>query len=103
MKFIIDDKALAYLDKKKISKIFINPDLDQKSACCSIGTVDFIISIKNEDPEKYLKASYSKVDIFYNPTLAMYIDEDSEVEISVFGFGSFKKLYIVNEFNSVER
>lgn len=103
MKFILDAKALAYLENKNIRQIFINPDLDQKSACCGIGTVDFIISIKNEDKEKYLNTNFNGIDIFYNPTLSMYIDEDSQVDISAFGFGAFKKLYIVNEFNSIER
>lgn len=96
MKFILDKKAIDFLDKKKLDKIYINPDLDQKAACCGIGTVDFDVSFK-DDNSRYLKANFENISIFYNPTISMYIKDDQEITISAFGLGSFKKLYVANE------
>ncbi|WP_297789902.1 hypothetical protein [uncultured Anaerococcus sp.] len=97
MKFILDKKALNFLEKKKIDKIFINPDLDQKAACCGIGTVDFDISFKDDDNSRYLKTNFENISIFYNPTISMYIKDDQEITLSAFGLGNFKKLYVANE------
>lgn len=97
MKFILDKKALNFLEKKKLDKIFINPDLDQKVACCGIGTVDFDISFKDDDNSRYLKTNFENISIFYNPTISMYIKDDQEITLSAFGLGNFKKLYIANE------
>lgn len=97
MKFILDKKAIDFLDKKKLDKIYINPDLDQKAACCGIGTVDFDISFKDNDNSRYIKANFENISIFYNPTISMYIKDDQEITISAFGLGSFKKLYVANE------
>lgn len=97
MKFILDKKALNFLEKKKLDKIFINPDLDQKAACCGIGTVDFDISFKDDDNSKYLKTDFENISIFYNPTISMYIKDDQEITLSAFGLGNFKKLYVANE------
>lgn len=97
MKFILDKKAIDFLDKKKLDKIYINPDLDQKAACCGIGTVDFDVSFKDDDRSRYLKTNIKNIDVFYNPTISMYIKDDQEITISAFGLGSFKKLYVANE------
>ncbi|WP_311516589.1 hypothetical protein [uncultured Anaerococcus sp.] len=97
MKFILDKKALNFLEKKKLDKIFINPDLDQKAACCGIGTVDFDISFKDDDNSRYLKTNFENISIFYNPTISMYIKDDQEITLSAFGLGNFKKLYVANE------
>lgn len=97
MKFILDKKAIDFLEKKKIDKIYVNPDLDQKAACCGIGTVDFDVSFKDDDNSRYLKANFENISIFYNPTISMYIKDDQEITISAFGLGSFKKLYVANE------
>lgn len=97
MKFILDKKALNFLEKKKLDKIFINPDLDQKAACCGIGTVDFDISFKDDDNSRYLKTNLENISIFYNPTISMYIKDDQEITLSAFGLGNFKKLYVANE------
>lgn len=97
MKFILDKKALNFLEKKKLDKIFINPDLDQKAACCGIGTVDFDISFKDDDNSRYLKTNFENISIFYNPTISMYINDDQEITLSAFGLGNFKKLYVANE------
>lgn len=97
MNFILDKKAIDFLDKKKLDKIYINPDLDQKAACCGIGTVDFDVSFKDDDNSRYLKANFENISIFYNPTISMYIKDDQEITISAFGLGNFKKLYVKNE------
>lgn len=97
MKFILDKKAMDFLRKKEINKIYINPDLEQKAACCGIGTVDFDVSFKDDDISRYLKTNIKNIDIFYNPTISMYIKDDQEITISAFGLGSFKKLFVANE------
>ena len=105
MNFILSDKALAFLKKKNISKIFVNPDVDAKASCCSVGTFDFDISTKdNEDTKRYKKVEVSKISIFYNPTIDLFFkgQDDKEIIISAIGLGSFKKLYVENEFNSIE-
>ena len=97
MKFILDKKAIDFLEKKNLDKIYVNPDLDQKAACCGIGTVDFDVSFKDDDNSRYLKANFENISIFYNPTISMYIKDDQEITISDFGLGNFKKLYVANE------
>lgn len=97
MKFILDKKAIDFLEKKNLDKIYVNPDLDQKASCCGIGTVDFDVSFKDDDNSRYLKANFENISIFYNPTISMYIKDDQEITISAFGLGSFKKLYVANE------
>lgn len=105
MNFILSDKALAFLKKKNINKIFVNPDVDVKASCCSVGTFDFDISTRdNEDTKRYKKVEVSNISIFYNPTIDLYLRdlEDTDIIISAIGLGSFKKLYVENEFNSIE-
>ena len=97
MKFILDKKAIDFLEKKNLDKIYVNPDLDQKASCCGIGTVDFDVSFKDDDNSRYLKANFENISIFYNPTISMYIKDDQEITISAFGLGSFKKLFVANE------
>lgn len=97
MKFILDKKAIDFLRKKEVNKIYINPDLDQKAACCGIGTVDFDVSFKDDDIGRYLKINIENIDIFYNPTIPMYVKDNQEITISAFGLGSFKKLFVANE------
>lgn len=99
MKFILDKKAKALVNKKQIKEIFINPDLDQKASCCGIATVDIVILTKETDKDRYKLQETDDLDIYYNPNLAMYIDEDEEIIISAF----FKKLYIKNEINTIEK
>ena len=77
MNFIFRDKALDFLNKKNIEKIFVNPDVDVKASCCSLAVFDLDISTKDS--------------------------EDTEIIISAIGLGSFKKLYVENEINSIER
>lgn len=106
MNFILKDKALNYLKKKNIDKIFVNPDVDVKASCCSVGTYDFDISTKeNEDTSRYKKVEVSDISIFYNPTIELYLKEreDTEIIISAVGIGNFKKLYVENEINSIEK
>lgn len=97
MKFILDKKAKALVKKKQIKEIFINPDLDQKSSCCGIATVDIVILTKENDKNRYKLQETDDLDIYYNPNLAMYIDED--LIISAF----FKKLYVKSEINTIEK
>lgn len=97
MKFILDKKAKALVEKKQINEIFINPDLDQKASCCGIGTVDIVILTKENDKNRYKLQETDDLDIYYNPNLAMYIDED--LIISAF----FRKLYVKNEINPIEK
>lgn len=104
MKFIISEKAKDYTLKKNIKEIFINPDLDSKETCCTIGTVDFDVSTKLlGNKETYKKYTNSGIDIYVNPNFFSFVKDDMEIEISAFGIGSFKKLYIVNEINTIER
>lgn len=106
MNFILSDKALAFLKKKNISKIFVNPDVDVKASCCSVGSFDFDISTKdNEDTKRYKKVEVSNISIFYNPTIDLYLKglEDTDIIISAIGLGNFKKLYVENEINSIEK
>lgn len=104
MKFILNDKAKDYAKKKNIKEIYINPDLDSKETCCTIGTVDFDVSTKLVgNKEAYKKYTDSDVDIYVNPNFFSFVKDDMEIEISAFGIGSFKKLYIVNEINTIER
>lgn len=106
MNFILSDKALTYLKNKNKDKIFINPDLDAKACCCGVGTFDFDISTKeNEDISRYKKIDFSGISIFYNPTLELYLEgrEDMDIIISAVGLGNFKKLYVENEINSIEK
>lgn len=106
MNFILSDKALAFLKKKNISKIFVNPDVDVKASCCSVGTFDFDISTRdNEDTKRYKKVEVSNISIFYNPTIDLYLKglEDTDIIISAIGLGNFKKLYVENEINSIEK
>lgn len=104
MKFILSKKAKDYFIKKNIREIFINPDLDSKETCCTIGTVDFDVSTKLfGNKESYRKFSDSGIDIYVNPNFFSFVKDHTEIEISAFGIGSFKKLYIVNEINTIER
>lgn len=106
MNFILSDKALAFLKKKNINKIFVNPDVDVKASCCSVGTFDFDISTRdNEDTKRYKKVEVSNISIFYNPTIDLYLKglEDTDIIISAIGLGNFKKLYVENEINSIEK
>ena len=106
MNFILSDKALAFLKKKNISKIFVNPDVDVKASCCSVGTFDFDISTKdNEATKRYKKVEVSNISIFYNPTIDLYLRDlkDKDIIISAIGLGNFKKLYVENEINSIEK
>ncbi len=99
MKFILDKKAKALVKKKQIKEIFINPDLDQKSSCCGIGTIDIVILTKENDKNRYKLQETDDLDIYYNPNLAMYIDDNQDLIISAF----FKKLYIKSEINTIEK
>lgn len=99
MKFILDKKAQALVKKKQIKEIFINPDLDQKASCCGIGTIDIVILTKENNKNRYKLQETDDLDIYYNPNLAMYIDEDEEIIISAF----FRKLYVNSEFNTIEK
>lgn len=106
MNFILSDKALAFLNKKNISKIFVNPDVNVKASCCSVGTFDFDISTRdNEDTKRYKKVEVSNISIFYNPTIDLFFKghEDTDMAISAIGLGNFKKLYVENEINSIEK
>lgn len=106
MNFIISDKALDFLKKKNINKIFVNPDVDVKASCCGVGNFDFDISIReDEDTSRYKKVDFSGISIFYNPTIELYLKgrEDMEIIISAIGLGNFKKLYVENEINSIEK
>lgn len=106
MNFILKDKALDFLKKKNINRIFINPDIDYKACCCSVGSFDFDISTRdNEDTSRYKKIDVSGISIFYNPTIDLYLKdrEDTDIIISAMGFGNFKKLYVENEINSIEK
>ena len=106
MNFILKDKALDFLKKKNINRIFINPDIDYKACCCSVGSFDFDVSTRdNEDTSRYKKIDVSGISIFYNPTIDLYLKgrEDTDIIISAMGFGNFKKLYVENEINSIEK
>lgn len=105
MNFILKDRALAYLKKKNINKIFINPDVDVKASCCSVATYDFNISTKDDDTSRYKMEEISGISIYYNPTIELYFNgkEDQEIIISAMGLGNFKKLYVINEINSIEQ
>ena len=106
MNFILSDKALDFLKKKNINKIFVNPDVDVKACCCGVGSFDFDISIReDEDTSRYKKIDFSGISIFYNPTIELYLKgrEDMEIIISSIGLGKFKKLYVENEINSIEK
>ena len=106
MNFILNDKALTYLKNKNKDKIFNNPDLDAKACCCGVGTFDFDISIRDdEDISRYKKVDVSGIAVFYNPTIDLYLEgrEDMDIIISAVGLGSFKKLYVENEINSIEK
>lgn len=104
MKFILSKKAKDFVLTKNIKQIYINPDLDSKEACCTIGTVDFDVSTKLlGNKEAYKKYTDSGIDIYVNPNFFSFVKNDMEIEISAFGIGSFKKLYIVNEINTIER
>ena len=46
MKIKLDKKGREFAAKKDIKALFINPDLDSKESCCTIGTVDFDVSTK---------------------------------------------------------
>ena len=106
MNFIFREKALDFLKKKNIEKIFINPDFDAKASCCSLAVFDLDISTKDsEDTGRYKEVRVYGISIFYNPTLNLFFKgrEDAEIIISAIGLGSFKKLYVENEINSIER
>lgn len=105
MNFILKDRALTYLKKKNINKIFINPDVDVKASCCSVATYDFNISTKDDDISRYKTEEVSSISIYYNPTIELYFKrkEDQEIIISAMGIGNFKKLYVANEINSIEQ
>ena len=99
MKFILDKKAKALVKKKQIKEIFINPDLDQKASCCGIGSIDIVILTKENDSNRYKLQETDDLDIYYDPNLAMYIDDDQDLIISAF----FKKLYVKSEINTIEK
>jgi len=64
------------------------------------------ISTKDsEDTSRYKEVRVSGISIFYNPTLDLFFKgrEDTEIIISAIGLGSFKKLYVENEINSIEK
>ena len=106
MNFIFRDKALDFLKKKNIEKIFVNPDVDAKASCCSLAVFDLDISTKDsEDTGRYKEVRVSGISIFYNPTLDLFFKgrEDTEIIISAIGKKKKKKLYVENEINSVER
>lgn len=104
MKFILSKKAKDYIIKKNIREIFINPDLDSKETCCTIGTVDFDVSTKLiGKKEAYKKYSDKDIDIYVNPNFFSFVKDDMEIEISVFGLGAFKKFYLKTEINTIER
>ncbi|MGF0095166.1 hypothetical protein ACQRC6_01890 [Peptoniphilus sp. SGI.035] len=105
MNFILKNRALAYLKKKNINKIFINPDVNVKASCCSVATYDFDISTKDDDTSRYKMEEVSGISIYYNPTIKLYFKgkEDQEIIISAMGIGNFKKLYVTNEINSIEQ
>lgn len=99
MKFTLDKKAKALVKKKQFKEIFINPDLDQKASCCGIGSIDIVILTKEDDKNRYKLQETDDLDIYYNPNLAMYIDDEEEIIISAF----FRKLYVKNEINPIEK
>lgn len=103
MKFILDKKAKNQLKDKDLTEVFINPDLDQKTACCGLGAVDLDILTKDKQKTRYKKFNNQGINIYYNSNLNMYLKDDEEITISSFGLGPFRKLYIKNEINSIER
>ena len=79
MKFILSKKAKDYIIKKNIREIFINPDLDSKETCCTIGTVDFDVSTKLlGNKEAYRKFSDSDIDIYVNPNFFSFVKDHTE-------------------------
>ncbi len=103
MKFLLDEKALDFANSKNIKSLYVNPDLDLKSSCCGIASVDFIISTKEDDTSKYKVVDQNGISIYYNPNLLMYLKEDQELLISAVGILNFKKFIIANEINTIER
>ena len=104
MKIFLDKNAKNFADKKNIKELFIHPDLTSKETCCTIGTVDFDVSTKLVgNKENYKKYKDQFVDIYVNPNIFSFIDDDYVLDIGVFGLGSFKKFYIKNEINTIER
>lgn len=55
MKFIYDKKAIEYIKRKKIDKIFIRGDIESGVGCCSISTIKLNISTKGGSEENHKK------------------------------------------------
>lgn len=104
MKFILDKKARDLAKRKDIREIFINPDLYSKETCCGLGTVDFDVSLKAiGEKDLYKDFNDGEIKIYVNPNIFSFIKDDLDIVISAFGPGPFKKLYIKNEINTIER
>ena len=73
MKIKLDKKGREFAAKKDIKALFINPDLDSKESCCTIGTVDFDVSTKAIGKlESYHKYEDENIEIYVNPNTVSY-------------------------------
>lgn len=100
MKINFSKKSKDFIKEKSIDNIVIDIDIDSKSACCGMGSVDFDIKYNSKDKVKnFKKADSDLLDVYYSPALNFYFNEDSIIDIGCVGFSRFKKLYVANEIN----
>lgn len=100
MKFKFDKKAKQFIKNKKIDNIVIQTDNDTKSACCGLGAIDFNVYTNcKEKIKNFKKVKLDNVEIYYEPAMDFYFEENEEILIALIGIFSFKKLAIANEVN----
>lgn len=100
MIFKFSESAQNYLKQKNAKDLIIEIDLNSKKACCSPGTVNFIIRINEKESLKHFKkATYQGLDIYYSPSMEYYFGENDQVKIDCLGLFGLKKIYISNEVN----
>ncbi|MGO3017833.1 MAG: iron-sulfur cluster biosynthesis family protein [Anaerococcus sp.] len=100
MKINFSKKSKDFIKQKHIDNLVIDIDLDSKSACCGMGSVDFNINYNSKDKVKnFKKADSDLIEVYYSPSLNFYFDKDSILDIGCIGISKFKKLYVANEIN----
>lgn len=100
MKIIFDDKAKKFIKEKNIKDIVIQIDKDSKNACCGLGSIDFEIYTNSKDKVKNFKKFKNEyLDIYYEPNIEFYFEDDDEMIIKLIRFLAYKKLYVANEVN----
>ncbi len=99
MKVRYSPKAIEFIKSNNIENIYLRPRL--AGGCCSVSSVVLDISTKTNNSDGFIKDTFDGIKTNYDPELEVYLKSNPEIDISVIGFGKFKKLVTQTELPSI--